>query len=229
MRWIIVLHVFLVCISVISSDDSEADILLDLKKSLSNATALSNWSKNVALCSGDKNYWNGLCCVKGNVYGVVLESMGLSGIINVESLTKMPSLRILSLSNNNFVGPFPSNINKISGLRAFYLSNNKFSGEIPGDAFNGMKFLRRVYLGNNNFTGKIPKSLVSLSKLVDLQLQNNKLEGKIPDFKQKNLIANFANSNLEGPIPPDLSDEPPSFFAGKFIILVSCLNIKYHA
>lgn len=50
------LHVFLVCICVISSDDSEADILLDFKRSLSNASALNSWSKDVALCSSDKNY-----------------------------------------------------------------------------------------------------------------------------------------------------------------------------
>ncbi|WOG81320.1 hypothetical protein DCAR_0100466 [Daucus carota subsp. sativus] len=214
MRWTIVLHVLLMCVIFGSSDDSEAEILLDFKKSLSNAGALSNWNEEVSLCTGDKGNWNGLLCLKGSFFGLRLESMGLSGIIDVESLSKLPYLRTVSFMNNNFNGPFPGNMNKMSSLRALYLSNNNFSGEIPEDAFKGMNLMRRVYLGNNHFMGKIPKSLAGLSKLVDLQLQNNKFVGRIPNLKQKDLIANFTNNKLEGPIPSALSDEPSSSFAG---------------
>lgn len=164
------LYVLLMCIVVVgSSDDSEKEILLDFKKSLSNANALDNWNKDVSLCNDNTPNWNGLICKAGSFTGLRLESMGLSGIINVESLSKLPSLYAVSFMNNNFDGPIPSNINKIRALRTLYLANNNFSGEIPGDAFKGMKSMRRVYLGNNDFTGKIPNSLASLSKLVDLQ------------------------------------------------------------
>ncbi|KAK1372383.1 Protein kinase domain-containing protein [Heracleum sosnowskyi] len=104
----------------------------------------------------------------------------------------------------------------MSSLRALYLSNNNFSGEIPSDAFKGMNLIRRVYLGNNGFSGKIPKSLASLSKLLELLVQNNKFVGRIPDFKQKDLIANFTNNKLEGPIPSVLSNENSSSFAERF-------------
>lgn len=163
------LYVLLMCIVVGSSDDSEIEILLDFKKSLSNAGALDNWNKDVSLCNGDNPNWNGLICKAGSFTGLRLESMGLSGIINVETLSKLPSLRSISFMNNNFDGPIPSNLNKIRALRTLYLANNNFSGEIPGDAFKGMNLMRRIYLGNNDFTGKIPKSLATLSKLVDLQ------------------------------------------------------------
>lgn len=216
MRWTVMLHVLLMLVIVVSSDDSEAEILLDFKNSLSNADALKNWNKDVSLCTGDKGNWNGLLCSKDSFFGLRLESMGLSGIINVESLSKLPYLRTVSFMNNNFNGPFPGNINKISSLRALYLSNNNFSGEIPGNAFKGMN-LRRVYLANNDFSGKIPKSLSSLSKLVDLQLQNNNFVGRIPEFKQKDLIANFTNNKLEGHIPSVLSNQTLSSFAGKIL------------
>lgn len=204
------------CIAVGLSDDSETEILLDFKKTLSNAGALENWNKDVSPCNGNNANWNGLLCKANVLNGLQLESMGLSGTINFDSLSKLPTLRSVSFMNNNFDGPIPSNINKIRALRTLYLANNNFSGEIPGDAFKGMNQMRRVYLGNNGLTGKIPNSLATLSKLVDLQLQNNKFEGEIPNFKQKDLIANFANNKLEGPIPSVLSDETASFFAGKY-------------
>ncbi|WOG85751.1 hypothetical protein DCAR_0104944 [Daucus carota subsp. sativus] len=214
MRRAILLFVLLMCIAVGLSDDSETEILLDFKKTLSNAGALENWNKDVSPCNGNNANWNGLLCKANVLNGLQLESMGLSGTINFDSLSKLPTLRSVSFMNNNFDGPIPSNINKIRALRTLYLANNNFSGEIPGDAFKGMNQMRRVYLGNNGLTGKIPNSLATLSKLVDLQLQNNKFEGEIPNFKQKDLIANFANNKLEGPIPSVLSDETASFFAG---------------
>lgn len=82
-----------------------------------------------------------------------------------------------------------------------------------------MNLTRRVYLGNNDFSGKIPKFLAGFSKLVELQVQDKKFVGRIPDFKQKDLIANFTNNKLEGPIPSVLSDETLSSFAGKIFLL----------
>lgn len=209
------LHALLMCIIVVSSQDSVEEILVEFKNSLSNASALDSWNKDVPICS-DSKYWIGLICVKAGFWGFKIDSMGLSGALNVEPLTKLSTLFMLSFENNTFVGPFPSNINKIPNLFYLSLSNNKFSGEIPGDAFKGTN-ISTLYLGNNDFTGKIPKSLAGLSTLDDLQLQNNKFEGGIPDFKQKDLVANFAYNKLEGPIPASLSDEPPSCFAGKFL------------
>lgn len=69
--------------------------------------------------------------------------MGLGGRIDVDSLSGL-SLFSLSVANNDFSGPFPSDINKLLKLRGLYLMNNRFNGEIGGDAFSGMKALRKV-------------------------------------------------------------------------------------
>lgn len=141
--------------------------------------------------------------------------MGLGGKIDIDSLSGLP-LFTLSVVNNSFSGPLPSDIGKLVKLRSLYFTNNSFSGEIPDDAFSGMKAMRKVVMGHNLFTGGIPLSLVGLPKLVDLEIQDNQFEGRIPDFWQANLSVNFANNKLEGPIPDTLRNQNSSSFAGEF-------------
>ncbi|KAL6969673.1 actin-regulating kinase prk1 [Sarracenia purpurea var. burkii] len=46
--------------------------------------------------------WIGVLCEEGKVCGLKLENMGLSGAIDVESLTELPAFRTISLMNNDF-------------------------------------------------------------------------------------------------------------------------------
>ncbi|CAK9140590.1 unnamed protein product [Ilex paraguariensis] len=210
--WLLVVQFMLTC-NITASGTSEAETLLMFKQSLSNTTALDNWNESASLCNGDNPNWNGLLCSNGTFYGLKLEAMGLTGLIDLDTLAELPSLRTISFMNNRFEGPMPK-VNKLGALRGVYLSNNNFSGEIPNDNFAGMKSMRRVYLADNQFTGKIPVSLAELPKLVDLELQNNQFEGQIPDFRQKDLVVNVANNRLEGPIPAALSNGTASSFVG---------------
>lgn len=206
--FLLLLNVLLMCI-IASSGESEPQILLRFRETLSNNTLLNNWNESIDVCS-----WNGLICPKGSFYGLQLEGMGLTGIIDVEILAELPSLRTLSFMNNKFEGPIP-NITKLGALKGLYLSHNRFAGEISSDFFTGMQSMRKVYFANNKFTGKIPSSLADLPKLVELQLQNNEFEGEVPNFEQKDLVANLANNKLVGPIPAVLSDENSVSFLGK--------------
>ncbi|CAA3032095.1 pollen receptor-like kinase 4, partial [Olea europaea subsp. europaea] len=211
-----VFFALLLCaITALSDDESYAKILIKFKSSLSNTTMLNNWIEPVEnLCSGYNPIWTGLVCDNGTFTGIKLESMGLKGTIDVDSLADLPLLS-LSLMNNNFSGPFPYNdLKKLGKLRSLYLANNRFNGDIPDDAFSGMKSMRKLVLGFNEHTGKIPMSLLKLPRLVNLQLQNNQIEGRIPDLWQKNLTVNFANNKLEGPIPSTLSSQSASSFSG---------------
>ncbi|KAM7459590.1 hypothetical protein LguiA_036584 [Lonicera macranthoides] len=205
--FLLLLNVLLMCV-IASSGESEPQILLRFRETLSNNTLLNNWNEDIDVCR-----WNGLICSKGSFYGLQLEGMELTGIIAVEILTELPSLRTLSFMNNKFEGPIP-NVTKLGALRGLYLSHNRFSGEISSDFFAGMQSMRKVYLANNEFTGKIPSSLADLPKLVELQLQNNEFEGEVPNFEQKDLVANLANNKLVGPIPAVLSDENSVSFLG---------------
>ncbi|CAA2959634.1 pollen receptor-like kinase 4 [Olea europaea subsp. europaea] len=121
-----------------------------------------------------------------------------------------------SISNttmqNSWIEPVE---NLCSGYKPIWTGLVCDNGTFTDDAFSGMKSMRKVVLGFNEHVGKIPMSLLELPRLVNLQLQNNQIEGRIPDLWQKNLIVNFANNKLEGPIPSTLSSQSASSFSGK--------------
>ncbi|KAI3957145.1 hypothetical protein MKW98_002772 [Papaver atlanticum] len=204
-----------VFITLSHASDSEA--LVKLKDSFPNADML-NWNQSTSPCSGNTSNWIGVFCSKGSVWGLQLESMGLMGTIDVDTLTELPSLRTISFMNNSFDGPIPD-IHKLGAIKSIFLSHNKFSGDIPKDNFKGMGSLKKLYLNDNMFTGKIPLSLLGLTKLLELRLDGNQFEGQIPNFEQKGLkFINFANNRLEGAIPESLSKMDKKYFAGNQLL-----------
>ncbi|TKY58247.1 LRR receptor serine/threonine-protein kinase [Spatholobus suberectus] len=203
------LFVLAICF-VPSLGDTNAQILMRLKSSLSNDSALNNWGNESNLCK-----WAGLLCRRDQTfYGLRLENMTLGGKVDVETLLELPTLTSFSVINNTFEGPMPE-FKRLVRLRALFLSKNKFSGEIPDDAFEGMRNLKRVFLAENGFTGRIPKSLANLPRLLDLDLRGNSFGGNIPEFQQKDFrVFNLSYNQFEGPIPESLNNKDPSSFAG---------------
>ncbi|KAL6222078.1 hypothetical protein ACLB2K_005470 [Fragaria x ananassa] len=211
---------------------SEQEALLQLKKSLTNTTALDDsWvptPDSTSPCQSQTS-WNGVYCGTGTtVVNLKLSNMGLSGTIDFEALTQLKGLRGLYLDNNHFAGDIPG-FHKLVSLRSLSLNNTDFSGEIPADFFSKMNSLRWVTLSNNNFSGKIPESitklknlkelhldnnnfsgeipesLAELNSLATLHLQNNQLSGEIPQFKETLKELNLANNTLTGEIPDEMS------------------------
>ncbi|WCJ34661.1 Leucine-rich repeat protein kinase family protein [Euphorbia peplus] len=197
----------------LSSGLTDSEILLKFRDSLSDASELDNWSATKTPCNGNVPNWRGVICVKGHVWGLRLERMGLNGDIDFDVLEGMTDLKSLSIMYNNFEGPMP-NINKLTNLRSLFLSNNHFSGEIPEDTFRGMWKLSKVFMGQNQFSGPIPSSLASISKLVGVGLEDNKFSGEIPDFHAHLIFFNVSNNQLEGQIPDSLSKLPFKSFSG---------------
>ncbi|KAJ4835888.1 hypothetical protein Tsubulata_030870, partial [Turnera subulata] len=199
---------------VTSSCETDAEILIDFKNSLTNSSALYNWNPDVSPCNLDTPNWIGLRCNNdSSIDKLLLESMGLTGRIDIDILVGLPKLRTISFMNNALDGPMPP-VKKLTSLKNLYLSNNRFSGKISGDAFAGMNSLKEVYLANNQFVGEIPKSLAALPKLSKLSIEGNQFEGKIPDFKQDLSLFNAANNHLDGQIPASLAKFDASSFAG---------------
>ena len=210
------IHLSFVGVVFGASPPSEADGLLKFRDSMNKTSALSGWSASLKICADDVANWKGVLCLKGIVWGLKLENLGLAGSPNLEALDSLPNLRTISLMNNNLEGPLPS-IKKLRVLKSLYLTNNRFSGSIPDDAFSGMNSLKKIYLGNNGLTGKIPSSLSTLPNLSDLRLQGNQFQGGIPEFLQSQRdikIINLSNNELEGPIPESLQKMDPSSFTG---------------
>ncbi|KAK8496260.1 hypothetical protein V6N13_130343 [Hibiscus sabdariffa] len=210
--WVLVIFPFL-SLAIVSLGDADGEKLMKFRESLTNHSSLSNWNASTSPCEGNKANWMGVICVEGKIWGLQLGNMGLQGDVNDEILEALPTLRTLSLMNNNFEGAM-FNVRRLSALKALYLSDNRFTGEIPDDAFKGMRSLKKVLLANNGFTGKIPSSLTMLPNLLMLRLEGNQFAGRIPDFKQNLKVASFANNRLEGPIPASLSHLGATVFSG---------------
>ncbi|KAK6944658.1 Leucine-rich repeat [Dillenia turbinata] len=200
-------------IMALSSSASDSDALLKFKESLKNAIALSDWNSSVSPCTDKKANWKGVICWNGHVWGLQLEKMGLSGSIDVDSLSSLRFLRTLSFMDNNFEGSLPD-VKELGGLKSLYLSNNKFSGDIASDAFAGMDYLKKLHLANNKFTGKIPESLTYLQRLIELRVEGNRFDSIIPEFHNHLNYANFANNKLEGKIPASLAHFSRDSFSG---------------
>ncbi|KAI4377571.1 hypothetical protein MLD38_015175 [Melastoma candidum] len=196
---------------------TDSDALLKFKQSIVDPkNTLSSWDGSTTPCAtgSDKDNWAGVMCAGGTVRGLQLENMGLSGLIDVDSLRGLSALRTLSVMNNQFDGPMPD-LAKLGMLKSVYLSNNKFSGQIADNAFEDMLSLKKLHLAGNGFTGGIPTSLTNLPKLIDLRLEGNQFTGTIPVFKQKDLQDfNVSNNDLDGLIPSSLAKMNSSSFTG---------------
>uniref|UniRef100_A0A7N1A552 Protein kinase domain-containing protein n=1 Tax=Kalanchoe fedtschenkoi TaxID=63787 RepID=A0A7N1A552_KALFE len=201
------------CFPSPASSLSEADALLKLKQSFTQAQALDSWNDNTSPCTRGTQ-WRGVICMNGIVTGIHLTSMSIAGPIDVDALTSVRGLRTISLSNNSFSGPIPP-LNRLGALKALYLSSNQFSGDIPPDFFSDMNSLKRIWLSGNGFSGAIPDSLGKLSHLRELHLENNKFSGRIPDFPHNALASvDFSDNELEGEIPESLSRFKADSFRG---------------
>ncbi|KAE8655691.1 Pollen receptor-like kinase 4 [Hibiscus syriacus] len=208
-----------------TGDGTDMENLLIFKDSLENPANLRNWNASIRPCNGDQANWMGVICVGNKIWGLQLENMGLGGMVNLEILNEMPTLRIINLMNNNFEGRIPE-MKKLGELKALYLSNNHFTGDIPDNAFQGSRSLKNLFLANNGLSGEIPSSLAALPNLVVLKLEGNQFVGRIPDFKQSVKVANFANNELEGPIPASLSSMSASIFTDNKNLCGPPLEIK---
>jgi hypothetical protein len=105
----------------------------------------------------------------------------LSGTIPFNMLADLTKLTDLWLSHNQFTGYIQDGIEKLVSLANLCLYRNQLVGEIPPCIcrLSRMEFLS---LGNNALTGPIPHEIISLHQLRTLSLYNNQLSGRVPDW-----------------------------------------------
>ncbi|KAG6522144.1 pollen receptor-like kinase 3 [Zingiber officinale] len=196
---------------------SDADNLLLLKNSFTNAAALSSWSaSNPSPPCDPHSPWPGVICLHGIITGLHLSDMGLSGTLSVNALFTFPALRSLSFVNNSLSGTLPADLSRLHTLKAILLSRNKFSGPITADSFSGMTRLKKLWLNDNQFNGPIPDSLAEATALLELHLENNHFSGEIPPALALPSLSSFnvSNNNLHGSIPQAFAKFNSSSFSG---------------
>nr|GLL30766.1 receptor-like protein 12 [Ipomoea trifida] len=121
----------------------------------------------------------------------------LNGSIPESLFNRLEKLEYLSLSDNQFLGPLPPNIGKLSNLKHLDLSRNKLNGSIHESLFTRLKKLEFLDLSSlplprsshfsralppsNYFSGPLPPNIGKLSNLKHLDLFGNNLNGSIPE------------------------------------------------
>ncbi|KAL9250589.1 putative inactive receptor kinase [Drosera capensis] len=127
------------------------------------------------------------------------------------SLSSLPPMESLDLSDNLLTGGLTSAIGNLGRLTLLNLANNSLSGQLPSELgkLNGLEFLD---LSNNDFGGKIPGNLSS--GLIVLNLTYNNLSGPIPTNLQRFPNSSFfpGNEFLQIESGSGASAGPPSNF-----------------
>lgn len=218
---------------------SEANTLLRIRSLLNFPSVLSSWNKKTDFCNLDPSPTVTVVCYENSI--TQLHVVGHEGAPKLPSnfsidsfvttLSKLPSLKVLTLSSLGLWGSVPKQIEGLSSIEVLNISSNylngdltkefssltnlqglifdhnKFSGQIP-DLFGSFTALNVLSLRNNCFNGSLPSSFSKLSGLRVLALANNHFSGDVPDLRcLKDLQELDLESNSFGPKFPQLGNK----------------------
>ncbi|XP_017253279.1 receptor-like protein EIX2 [Daucus carota subsp. sativus] len=137
-----------------------------------------------------------------NAMWIFLQENNFSGPIP-DDISKMTQLNILDVSENHLTGTIPSSICAMTSLEVLSLRENHFTGQLP-HCWHEAQQLWALDISSNNLSGEIPSSIGLLISLIKLSLSNNSLRGEIPLSLQncmKLQSLNLGDNNLSGNLP----------------------------
>ncbi|OEL21413.1 putative inactive leucine-rich repeat receptor-like protein kinase [Dichanthelium oligosanthes] len=134
---------------------------------------------------------------------LTLTGLGLWGPLPVK-VSRLASLEIVNVSGNYLYGALPEGLSRLGNLQTFIADDNMLSGELPG-WLGKLPSLAVLSLRNNSLQGHLPESVRDMGSLRSLTLASNNLSGGVPDLSAlKNLqVIDLANNSL-GPAFPRL-------------------------
>nr|DAD45835.1 TPA_asm: hypothetical protein HUJ06_004065 [Nelumbo nucifera] len=169
---------FLTLSSSVHCNPHDKKVLLRIKKSINNPSALVSWDPEIDCCD-----WDYVVCNPQTyrVTQLAFFQAYIPGQIPF-AIGDLPYLETLSFDEvTQFNGSIPYSITKLRNLKLFHLNRIPFSSPIP-EFLGQLKNLEYLDLGYNHFSGPILASLGDLPKLENLYLNRNNLTGKIPDY-----------------------------------------------
>ncbi|KAL2630697.1 hypothetical protein R1flu_015383 [Riccia fluitans] len=119
----------------------------------------------------------------------------------------LKQLTRLTLDYNNFTGPIPVMLGRLTELETLKLDHNNFSGDIPA-SFGNLTFLEEFTASDNELGGPIPASFGNLQALVTLDLSYNYLDsipaelGNLTSLYELNLRRN----KIQGRLPAEIGN-----------------------
>lgn len=203
---------------------SQTQVLLQIRKHLEYPSQLEIWNNHgMDLCYLSPSTQVNMTCQNNvvtelrvvgdkpakvkNFVGFAIPNQTLSGSFSMDSfvttLSRLTSLRVLSLVSLGIWGPLPDKIHRLYSLEYLDLSSNNLFGSIP-PKISTMAKLQTLNLDDNFFNGTVPNWFDSLSNLTILSIRNNQLKGAFPSSIQRvttlvDLI--LSGNDLSGKLP----------------------------
>jgi len=139
---------------------------------------------------------------------LTLASLGIWGRLP-EKLHRLSSLEYLDLSNNFLFGSVPPKLSTMVKLETFRFDHNFFNGTLPS-WFDSYWYLKVLSFKSNKLSGELHSSLLSLSTIEYIDLRANSLSGSLPDDLKcgsKLWFIDISDNKLTGKLPRCLSSK----------------------
>nr|VDC78762.1 unnamed protein product [Brassica rapa] len=186
--------------------NSQTQVLYQLRKHLESPKALESWGSYYGdLCQIPPTPHMSISCEGNSVtelkvmgdklskpagsmfHGSSLPNHTLSKAFLIDSfattLTRLTSLKTLTLVSLGIFGELPGKIHRLCWLESLDLSSNYLFGSVPPDVSRLVR-LQSLTLVGNYLNGSVPDALNSLSNLTVLALSHNEMSGELPDLSK---------------------------------------------
>ncbi|KAH9606837.1 hypothetical protein KSS87_020245 [Heliosperma pusillum] len=191
---------------------SEKRILLQLQQQLEYPSTLQSWQKWTNFCFLQPSSYVKVVCSNDHVTELTVIGnktfSPLSKKFSIDSLftilTKLTSLKKLSLVSLGIWGALPSKIDRFRSLEMLNISSNFIHGEVLDDILS-LKSLKSLVLSNNLINGNFP-NLSSLKTLQELDLSNNEIGPNFPLLGTSLINIILRNNSIRSPIPRQLKN-----------------------
>ncbi|XP_015946556.1 probable inactive leucine-rich repeat receptor-like protein kinase At3g03770 [Arachis duranensis] len=130
-----------------------------------------------------------------------LVSLGLWGPLP-EIIHRLSLLEVLDLSSNFLFGALPPKISTMVKLHTVTLDGNYFNATLP-DWFGSFSNLTMLSLKSNQFKGQFPVSLCKIETLEVISMPHNELYGELPDLTALTAlhVLDLRENNLDSQLP----------------------------
>ncbi|XP_006650708.1 probable inactive leucine-rich repeat receptor-like protein kinase At3g03770 [Oryza brachyantha] len=192
---------------------SQTWTLFKIQQMLNHPPMLSHWRRTTDFCGGGGTVAPSAAVV---CYGDTVTQLHIAGARGapplpmnfsmgalVMALSRLPDLKVLTLSGLGLWGPLPDKIGRLAALEIVNMSGNYLYGGVPGGLSN-LTGLQTLILDDNLLAGELPAWIGELPLLAVLSLRNNSLGGTVPASvgrmaSLRSLV--LASNNLTGNLP----------------------------
>lgn len=181
---------FIILITVSPSSQlqsSQAWALLSLQRLLNFPLVLTSWEVNTDFCGSEPNPSVTVVCYEESITQLHINGNGnvstLPRSFSIDSffttLTRLPTLKVLSLTSLGLWGSIPEKISRLTSLEIVNMSSNLLVGMIPG-GISRLNNLQTLILDHNLIGGRLPEWIGSFPLMAVLSLKNNTFNGPLP-------------------------------------------------